>query len=98
MNMGQYAWRHEGLIVVSACRRDAKRPKSAFPREAWEQGLKFAQLAQHLVTTLRVVTHIFARFASSRQRNWLCANMFRARDAKRPKSAFPREAWERGRR
>ena len=38
----------------------------------------------------------FGRFASSSQHNGLCEKMLCSRDAKRPKSAFPREAWERG--
>ena len=36
------------------------------------------------------------RFASLRQHHWLRDNISRSRDAKRPMSAFPREAWERG--
>ena len=36
------------------------------------------------------------RFASLHRHNILCCKSFRPADAKRPGSAFPREAWERG--
>ena len=65
--------------------------RSASPRRATPLTI----LVQQLVTTLRVVTHILDALRP-RTRITGRDNVFRSRDAKRPVSAFPREAWERG--